>query len=811
MKKIVSLLLLTFLSAQLPASVRESVNNGWRFCKGDASSMEKDFGHGCEYFTYIAKARSTGHNHGPADPAFDDSDWQRVSLPHDWVVDLPFSGEASHSHGYKCVGWKWPENSVGWYRKHLHIGEEDRGKRLWLEFDGIFRNSQVFCNGFYLGGRQDGYLQQVYDISEYIDYGADNVITVRCDASLEEGWYYEGAGIYRNVWLTRAPAEAILPHGVQTCISFEDGRYIIDIDIYTTSSGTASPCPAGLCRNSLLDAEGNTVAEGQGRLELAAAREWSPDDPYLYRLRSVWGCDTVYTRLGLRRAEFDPERGFVLNGRKVILKGANLHQDHAGVGSGIPDALWRYRLMQLRKWGFNAIRSSHNPASPALLDLCDSLGFFVIDENREFGSSFRHLELMGDMIRRDRNHPCVILWSVGNEEWAVEHSPKGELIGRRLCELAHRLDPSRPCTYGSSSGRDPNYAVDVFGFNYIVQNPVEELHSRFPGKSAVGTEETSGAGTRGSYLTDAQSASMLPLNRTDTAGVVNCIARGWKFYKENSWTAGLFYWTGFDYRGESNPMVWPATGSQFGILDYCGFPKDEAYYLKSWWRRSEPCLHICGYARGEIWVYSNCSSVELYKNGKSLGSKDMPEDGYLSWKLSYREGDRISACGCYQPLSDASADAGGLKPGASAATGGLKPGASAGAGGLKPGAYAADGKPRIRNGRRIYLTEHWPSAPEGTSVEFSAAGLKPDGQDVLVLDIHSAEKELAVEAIGVEVLGWGNGDPGFKYLERPTATENIVLRPFNGWCQLLLRSVAGASGTAEVSIGARKYTVPYQP
>ena len=338
MRKIIILLTVSCFCLHLSASERQLINNGWLFCLGDASSMEKDFTHGCEYFTYIAKAQSTGHNRGPADPFFDDGSWQRVSLPHDWVVDLPFSGEASHSHGYKCVGWKWPENSVGWYRKHLYVSEEDRGRRLWLEFDGIYRDSQVFCNGFYLGGRQDGYLQQVYDITDYVDYGAENVISVRCDASLEEGWYYEGAGIYRNVWLTSAPSDAILPHGVQTCISYDDGKYIIDVEIDTTPSKPGETGPS--CRNALLDAEGNIVAEGESRLVVNDAREWSVDDPYLYRLRSIYGNDTVYVRLGLRRAEFKPGQGFLLNGRKLVLKGANLHQDHAGVGSGIPDALW---------------------------------------------------------------------------------------------------------------------------------------------------------------------------------------------------------------------------------------------------------------------------------------------------------------------------------------------------------------------------------------------------------------------------------------------------------------------------------------
>ena len=216
MRKLIIITTILLSAATLRAQgSKELINNHWTFSLGDASSMMGDFSHGTEYFTHFAKAATSGHSKSPTDPAFDDSSWQRVSLPHDWVVDLPYSSEASHSHGYKCIGWNYPRNSVGWYRKHLTVPAEDKGKQVWIEFEGIFRDSEVFCNGFYLGHERSGYSSFFYDLTPYLDYGGDNVVTVRCNASTEEGWYYEGAGIYRNVWLHKAGPVMLEPYSLK--------------------------------------------------------------------------------------------------------------------------------------------------------------------------------------------------------------------------------------------------------------------------------------------------------------------------------------------------------------------------------------------------------------------------------------------------------------------------------------------------------------------------------------------------------------------------------------------------------------------
>ena len=871
------------------------INNDWTFAMGNAASKELDYTHGTEYFTYICKVQSSNHSHAPIMPEFDDSSWQKVSLPHDWAVDLPYSPEASHSHGYKCIGWKYPENSVGWYRKHIEIPAEDKGKQFFIEFEGIYRDSEVFCNGFYLGGERSGYASSVYTLTPYLNYGGDNVIAVRCDASLEEGWYYEGAGIYRNVRLYKSGPVSMKHYSLKISQKKADGS------VWTVSDGTADVYVDESCIDFdyvLADAAVSRdkvtreieIRDAEGRRVERAERRWSIDSPYLYTLtvRLFYDgelSDVVTRRFGVRTLEFSPEKGLLLNGKAVKLRGANMHLDHAGVGVAVPDELWRYRISRLQEYGFNAIRTSHNCASVSMLDLCDEMGVLVIDENRQFGVNQEQFRQLRNMIDRDRNHPSVILWSVGNEEWAVEHGEKGVEIARRMSEAVHGMDRTRPSTYGNAGGPDLVKGVDVFGYNYIVQNPVDEYHRLYPEKCAVGTEETSGAGTRGVYRTVPEKGWMVPLNRIDTLGRVNVIEYGWKFYKARPWGLGLFYWTGFDYRGEPNPMKWPATGSQFGIFDYCGFPKDEAFYLKAAWR-DEPSVHICGPYGGEVWVYSNCDEVRLYESGKNLGRREMPHDGHLVWKVSssgraaVSSGSGASAAGsavgraavspgyvssatgsaagraavssgsvssatgsavgraAVSPVSGTSAVTGLTSASAqdsstgsvavSSAAGTLASDSSAGGAAVSSGSGASaehsvaggaarpvrgsassvSGTPAVtyravgyRSGRKV-CEDVFPAVYDKTRLVPSKTTLKADGQDVVVIDIYSPETELEVKVDNAVFLGWGNGDPGFKDVERPVG-NTMTIRPFNGCAQVIVRSLASSSSVAaSISIAA---------
>ena len=789
------LLGITFsLSAQ---SVRERIllDDGWQFAFGNASSPEKDFGCGTEYFNYLTKAASI-HNEGPYSPKFNPEkwgvDWKMVNLPHDWVVDLPYVKEASHSHGYKAVGYKFPENSVGWYRKTITVPQEDLGKHLYLQFDGIFRDARIWINGFYLGHEPSGYATQVYDITEYLNYGEDNLICVRADATLEEGWFYEGAGIYRHVWLNKTAPLHVAPFGtfVHSTLAAPFDKAKLTIETTVENSGLQTE-DYRLC-HILRDADGKEVARCEtagkpvlpkdrqltvGEIALDKPHLWSVDTPYLYTLLTeVYQhgklVDAYTTTTGIRDIRFDADKGFLLNGQPLKLKGVNMHQDHPGVGAGIPDALQVYRLKELKKFGCNAYRSSHNPMTPEMLDACDSLGILVIEENRLTGVNEEHTRLLKRMIDRDRNHPCIILWSVGNEEWGIEWKESGTRIAATMREYCHRFDPTRLMTVASSSGPAILIPADVAGYNYILQNPVEQHRKDYPGRRALGSEETTGCGTRGIYFDAHDKGHMVAHNRKPNGpdSLLNCIERGWKFYDERPYLAGLFYWTGFDYRGEPNPMKFPATGSQFGILDYCGFPKDEAWYLKSWWT-DEPVLHILPHwnLQGhegdsiDIWVYSNCDEVELTVNGKKLDRKPMPRNGHLSWKAVFQ-----------------------------------------------PGAVKAVG---YKNGKKILArTVETTGAPARISLTADRPVIQADNRDVAVCNIELQDKkkrfvptacnDLTITVSGpVRILGVGNGDPAYRATERPADADarTYQVKAFNGLAQVLLQST-GEAGEATLTV-----------
>ena len=798
MKHLFAILFLLGTAISLSAqSVRERIllDDGWLFAFGNASSPEKDFGCGTEYFNYLTKAASI-HNEGPYSPKFNPEkwgvDWKTVNLPHDWVVDLPYAKEASHSHGYKTVGYKYPGTSVGWYRKTFTVPQEDLGKHLYLQFDGIFRDARVWINGFYLGHEPSGYATQVYDIAEYLNYGEENLITVRADATLEEGWFYEGAGIYRHVWLNKTASLHVKPFGtfVHSTLAAPFDKATLTIETTVENSGLQTE-DYRLC-HILRDAGGKEVARCEtagkpvlpkdrrltiGEMALDKPRLWSVDAPYLYTLLTeVYQhgrlVDTYITTTGIRDIRFDADKGFFLNGRPLKLKGVNMHQDHPGVGAGIPDALQVYRLKELKKFGCNAYRSSHNPMTPEMLDACDSLGILVIEENRLTGVNEEHVRLLKRMIDRDRNHPCIILWSVGNEEWGIEWKESGTRIAATMREYCHRFDPTRPMTVASSSGPAILIPADVAGYNYILQNPVEQHRKDYPGRRALGSEETTGCGTRGIYFDDRDKGHMVAHNRKPNGpdSLLNCIGRGWKFYDERPYLAGLFYWTGFDYRGEPNPMKFPATGSQFGILDYCGFPKDEAWYLKSWWT-DEPVLHILPHwnLQGhegdsiDIWVYSNCDEVELTVNGKKLGRKPMPRNGHLSWKTVYR-----------------------------------------------PGAVKAVG---YKDGKKLLArTVETAGAPARISLAADRSAIRADNRDVAVCNIELQDKkkrfvptacnDLMITVSGpVRILGVGNGDPAYQAMERPVDANarTYQVKAFNGLAQVLLQST-GEAGEATLTV-----------
>jgi beta-galactosidase len=644
---------------QPPVREKLLMDSGWRFALGNACDAQKDFGTGTGYFSYFAKA---GYGDGAASPGFDDRAWRILDLPHDWCAELPFDKRGSFSHGYKAIGRNFPENSVGWYRKKFFIPQSGLGKRISIDFDGVFRNSIVWVNGFYLGTEHSGYTGFSYDITDYLNYGGENVVAVRVDATMEEGWFYEGAGIYRNVWLSKVSPLHVIKNGTFITTGLENNTATITArtTVINESTGNSN----FNIDESIVDSTGKTIAsdirknlklnkgdekEFISQLRVINPKLWSVETPYMHKLKTVIRSrgrvvDMYETDFGIRTVRFDAKQGFFLNGKHLKILGTNDHQDHAGVGIAVPYALQVFRIKQLKKMGSNAIRTAHNPPSPEFLEACDRLGMLVLDENRLMGINEEHLSCLERLMKRDRNHPSVVLWSLGNEEWAIEGNIKGARIGATMQNFAQRLDSSRAFTTAISGGWDngTGTVMQVMGYNYIVQGDIDEHHKKFSWQAGIGTEESNTIGTRGIYVTDSSIAHMAPTNRMpENVGTES----GWKFYAERPFLAGLFYWTGFDYRGEMNPFDWPAISSQYGIVDLCGFPKDIFYYLKSWWGK-EPVLHVFpdwnlkGH-EGEnikVTVYSNCKQVELLLNNKSLGKKQMPINGHLEWMVNYQPG-----------------------------------------------------------------------------------------------------------------------------------------------------------------------------
>lgn len=656
-------LISTQIIAQSIVQFRErvSLDADWKFALGHAYDTQRDFNHGTAYFSYFAKA---GYGDGAAAENFDDRAWRVLNLPHDWAVELPFDSTGSHSHGYRAIGRNFPENSIGWYRKKFFIPASDLGKRIVIEFDGIHRNASLWLNGFYLGTEHSGYSSFQYDITDYLNYGGDNVIAVRVDVTMEEGWFYEGAGIYRHVWLSKTHPLHVAQYG--TFVTSNIKKESADISVSTTVVNETASDAFFNISHSIIDSSGKEVAKGEIKslllkpwekkeflavLEVKNPLLWSIETPVLYILNTTLTSknkvvDMYKTSFGIRSVHFDPNEGFFLNGKHVKIKGTNNHQDHAGVGTAIPDALQEFRIKKLKEMGSNAYRSSHHPPTPELLDACDKLGMLVLDENRLMGSSPEQLQQLERMILRDRNHPSVIAWSIGNEEWAIEGNVKGERIAKTMQTFVQRLDSTRRVTVASSGGwgEGVSKVADVMGFNYLVHGNIDEHHAKFPNQPGWGTEETTGSGTRGVYQDDRANGRMMQMDRMPDGA---SIERGIKFYDERKFLAGLFFWTGFDYRGEPNPLKWPAVSSQYGILDLCGFPKDIFYYLQSVWT-DEPVLHIFpplnqkGKQPISVWAYSNCDEVELFLSGKSLGRKPVERLSHVEWNVERRPGTLVA-------------------------------------------------------------------------------------------------------------------------------------------------------------------------
>ena len=769
---------------------------GWRFHFGHPSDPALDFG----FAQASAHAKFGGL--APSQADFDDSAWRAVDLPHDWAVDLGFVNDPKLKlSGFKPLGRNYPASSIGWYRRTFAIPATDRGRRIALEFDGVYRDCEVAINGYNMGRNKSGYCPFRYDITDFLNYGATNALAVRVDATQTEGWWYEGAGIYRHVWLVKTHPLHVPQYGtwVQPEVTREGAVLRISTEVANESDASRTFRVASV----ILDPEGRVVGRHEsasaavepGRVEVIreeimvrAPILWSLETPHLYRLATMLSSDGVEvdrceTPFGIRTITFDAERGLFLNGAAVKIKGTCNHQDHAGVGIALPDRIQAYRLEKLREMGSNAYRSAHNPATPELLDAADRLGMLVVSETRVMSSAPEGASQLERMIRRDRNHPSIILWSLGNEDKDLG-SDHGERIIRSMRRLVRSLDPTRPVTAGMHEnwGKGASRVVDVQGFNYTTAGPeMDAFHKEFPGKPCIGTEVASTLSTRGIYVKD-------PVNGYFSAYDVNvpewgATAEGWwKVFAERPYLAGGFVWTGFDYRGEPITYDWPCISSAFGILDTCGFPKDNFFYYQAWWS-DRPVLHLFPHwdwaeRKGQtidVWCHSNLDDVELFLNGRSLGRKRVSPTTHLAWPVKY-----------------------------------------------VPGVLEAKG---FKHGRPVLTARRETTGdPDGLRMIPDRPEIAADGEDVCMLEIRvldargrmvpRADDLVSIEVTGNgRLIGVGNGNPSS---HEPDKGERR--RAFNGRClaivqstreagEIRLRATAAGLAPAEIVIPCRKVSV----
>lgn len=647
------------VSVSVSAAPRErlSLNRGWLFHQGDIV-QPPILGHEESYGN--AKAGSAG---GAAGNEYDDSDWRRLNLPHDWAVEGPFDPKANVSQGYRPRG-------IGWYRRYLKVDAADRGKHFELQFDAIATHATVWVNGNVVNRNWSGYNASYIDITPYLRYGdAMNTIAIRVDAEAMEGWWYEGAGMYRHSWLVKRNPVHVVTDGVHaTPRLVKDKQWSIPVEVTLNNSGKQ----AGdvIVEVTVYDPSGKQVARRTapakvGVLATNAVKVpvtidnpalWSIEKTNLYRvttrvLQAGRTIDEVSLNTGFRTIRFDAAQGFFLNGVHVKLQGVCIHQDHAGVGVAVPDSVWEYRLRRLKEMGVNAIRFSHNAPAAEVLDMVDRMGFVVMDENRNFNPSPDYMKQLEWMVKRDRHHPGIVLWSVFNEE-PVQATEVGYEMVRRMSAVVKALDDTRPVTAAMNGGflteLNVSHAVDVVGANYQVPD-YDKYHKAYPNKPFTSSEDTSAFMTRGEYKT-VKEKNLIASYDDDAAQWGNTHRDAWQAIDTRPFVAGGFVWTGFDYRGEPTPNEWPSVSSVFGIMDLNGFAKTAYYIHQVQWIKDKPLIHIAphwNWKQGEnvrVMVMANVERVQLLLNGRALGEQKVDPYRMNSYNVAFEPG-KLEAIG----------------------------------------------------------------------------------------------------------------------------------------------------------------------
>lgn len=652
---------------------------------------------------------------------FDDSSWRKLDLPHDWSIESDFSAEYPATPG----GGALP-GGIGWYRKTFTVDKSDEGKVIYIDFDGVYWMSKVWINGQLLGERPSGYISFRYDLTPYLKYGEQNEIVVRVDNSEQpNSRWYSGSGIYRNVWLVKVNPIHVAQWGTYVTTPSVSAEQA-EVKVVTTLQNTSLAKDVVEVLSALVDNNGKKVAETSSNVTLSGNAQdtivqsfnvnnpnlWSIEDPYLYKLVTQVKqddklVDDYDTSVGIRDFSFDADKGFFLNGKPVKINGVCNHHDLGCLGAAVNVRAIERQLQIMKDMGVNGIRTAHNPPTPELLDLCDKMGFIVMDEvfdmwrkkksPHDYSQFFAewHERDLTDFILRDRNHPSIFMWSIGNEileQWSdinadtldlqqanmvlnfantlnkkdvsTEELHINSLLTIKLADMVKKLDPTRPVTTGNNETEPTNHifrsgAMDIIGFNYHQYN-WENFHDKFPGQKLIITESTSGLMSRGYYTMPSDSMNIWPerwdkpfFNPVNHCSSYDNCHVPWgttheetlRLIKNNDHISGVYIWTGFDYLGEPTPFWWPSRSSYFGIVDLAGFPKDVYYMYQSEWTDKD-VLHVFPYWNWkegdtvDIWAYyNNADEVELFLNGQSLGKKSKEQDKFhVMWRVPYKAG-----------------------------------------------------------------------------------------------------------------------------------------------------------------------------
>ncbi len=633
-----------------------SLNRGWLFHDGDIPYVGPR-AHNAAYLS--SKTRMP---EGVMTQNFDDTDWQSVNLPHDFVMTRPPQPEYGTFMGCRRRG-------IVWYRRHFRLEEADRGKNVELIFDGASSFAEVWFNGALVCTSSCGYTGFRCDVTPMAEYGDFlNTIAVRVDASRSEGWWYEGGGLYRDTWLLLRSPQHIRTDGVFANPVCTDGVWHIPVQVETANTGMEEKMV--YASSELYDNKGTLLASARSSMlalpvfdeavlayDLPAPENvtlWDLDSPTLYTVRTrLYAADgteldAVTTRCGFRTIAFDAENGFFLNGRNVKLQGTCNHQDHACVGVAVPKSIERFRLLKLKEMGCNAYRCAHNPPTASLLDLCDELGMLVMDENRHYSTAEVYLDQLRWLVRRDRNHPSIILWSIFNEE-PLQSTPVGYEMARKMSAIVKKLDPTR-FTIGAMNGGfltplNASHAVDVTGINYYIHS-YDDYHKSAPGQPVLSSEDASAIASRSVIATDYDAHTLADDDSEAVPwGATN--RKAWKEIDVRPWMAGGFAWTGFDYRGEPTPYPYPSNVSFFGIMDLCGFPKNAFYLRQAFWRKDLAVLRTIphwnlsvekGTTVSVSVISSKAESVELFLNGRSFGRQNTIPYDMNRYEIPYEPG-----------------------------------------------------------------------------------------------------------------------------------------------------------------------------